>query len=202
MKKNNRKVDVFVLFFLSFPSYFYLQETIFNLYITILLIFCIFFKKRFRQQVTSQKIIIVSSSPQVRYPDYYGIDMSRMNEFSAFRAAISLLKERGMHSVIDNVYQECKRQLTLPITEMKNAVKQIYEPFTDKEISDKMAVMLKPDETNAEIEIVYQSIDGLHKAITGCPGDWYFSGDYPTPGGNRLVNMAFINYYEGNTEKR
>ena len=157
---------------------------------------------RMLDRLSPKKIIIVSSSPQVRYPDYYGIDMSRMNEFSAFRAAISLLKERGMHSVIDNVYQECKRQLTLPITEMKNAVKQIYEPFTDKEISDKMAVMLKPDETNAEIEIVYQSIDGLHKAITGCPGDWYFSGDYPTPGGNRLVNMAFINYYEGNTEKR
>ena len=157
---------------------------------------------RMLDRLSPKKIIIVSSSPQVRYPDYYGIDMSRMNEFSAFRAAISLLKERGMHSVIDNVYQECKRQLTLPITEMKNAVKQIYEPFTDKEISDKMAVMLKPDETNVEIEIVYQSIDGLHKAITGCPGDWYFSGDYPTPGGNRLVNMAFINYYEGNTEKR
>ena len=157
---------------------------------------------RMLDRLSPKKIIIVSSSPQVRYPDYYGIDMSRMNEFSAFRAAISLLKERGMHSVIDNVYQECKRQLTLPITEMKNAVKQIYEPFTDKEISDKMAVMLKPDETNAEIEIVYQSIDGLHKAITGCPGDWYFSGDYPTPGGNRLVNLAFINYYEGNTEKR
>ena len=157
---------------------------------------------RMLDRLSPKKIVIVSSSPQVRYPDYYGIDMSRMNEFSAFRAAIALLKDRGMQSVIDNVYNECKRQLTLPINEMKNVVKQIYEPFTDKEISEKMAVMLKPDETNAEIVIVYQTIDGLHKAITKCPGDWYFSGNYPTPGGNRLVNMAFINYYEGNTEKR
>lgn len=149
-----------------------------------------------------RKIVIVSSSPQVRYPDYYGIDMSRMSEFIAFRAAIALLKERGMQSVIDGVYADCLHQIELPASEQTNAVKAIYEPFTPEEISRKMVEMLTPEGTKAEVEIVYQSIDGLHKAVGTCPGDWYFSGDYPTPGGNRLVNMSFINYYEGNPDKR
>ncbi len=149
-----------------------------------------------------KRIVIVSSSPQVRYPDYYGIDMSRMSEFIAFRAAIALLHDRGMDDIIDKVYQECRRQLELPVEEQTNAVKAIYEPFSDEEISDKMVHMLKPAGVEAEIKIVYQSIAGLHRAVPDCPGDWYFSGDYPTPGGNRLANLSFISYYEGCPEKR
>ena len=157
---------------------------------------------RMLDRLNPKKIVVVSSSPQVRYPDCYGIDMSRMGEFIAFKAAIGLLKDRGMQSVIDETYAECLRQLELPMDEMENAVKRIYAPFTDREISRKMAEMLTPAGTRAEVEIVYQSIDGLHRAITSCPGDWYFSGDYPTPGGNRLVDQAFVNYYEGNADKR
>ena len=157
---------------------------------------------RMLNRLNPKKIVVVSSSPQVRYPDCYGIDMSRMSEFIAFRAAISLLKERGMQSTIDNVYQDCLSQLKKPISEMTNAVKGIYAPFTDREISDHMAVMLKPEGTRAEIEIVFQSLEGMHRAIPTCPGDWYFSGNYPTPGGNRLVNQAFVNYYEGNIDRR
>lgn len=157
---------------------------------------------RMLDRLNPKKIVIVSSSPQVRYPDCYGIDMSRMSEFIAFRAAISLLKELGMQSTIDNVYQDCLCQLKKPIDEMTNAVKGIYAPFTDRDISDHMAVMLKPEDTRAEIEIVFQSLEGMHQAIPTCPGDWYFSGNYPTPGGNRLVNQAFVNYYEGNIDRR
>ena len=153
-------------------------------------------------RLNPKKIVIVSSSPQVRYPDCYGIDMSRMSEFIAFKAAIELLKERGMQSVIDEVYADCKKQMSLPMDKMINAVKRIYEPFTDSDISGKMAEMLTPEGTKAEVEIIYQTLDGLHRSIPSCPGDWYFSGNYPTPGGNRVVNQAFINYYEGNLDKR
>jgi len=149
-----------------------------------------------------KKIVIVSSSPQVRYPDYYGIDMSRMGEFIAFRAAIELLKERGMAYVIHEVYEHCRRQIELPADRQVNAVKAIYAPFSQEDISRKMVEMLTPEDTVAEVQIVYQSLEGLHEAIPGCPGDWYFSGDYPTPGGVRLVNMAYINFYEGNPDKR
>ncbi len=149
-----------------------------------------------------KKIVIVSSSPQVRYPDYYGIDMSRMAEFIAFRAAVELLKDRGMANVLDETYQRCKEQALLPADQQVNCVKAIYAPFTDAEISRKMAEMLTPAGTKAEVEIVYQTIEGLHASVPGCPGDWYFSGDYPTPGGIRLVNLAYINFYEGNTTKR
>lgn len=149
-----------------------------------------------------RKIVIVSSSPQVRYPDYYGIDMSRMSEFAAFRAAVTLLKERGMESVLSETYRRCKEQVSLPATEQVNCVKAIYAPFSDAEISRKMAGMLTPEGTDAEVRIVYQTLAGLHSAVKSCPGDWYFSGDYPTPGGVRLVNLAYINYYEGNTSKR
>ena len=149
-----------------------------------------------------KKIVVVSSSPQVRYPDYYGIDMSRMGDFIAFRAAIELLKDRGMSHIIREVYEKCLIQAKLPAAEQVNEVKAVYAPFTDEEISAKMVEMLTPKDTKAEIEIVYQSLEGLHKAVPGCPGDWYFSGDYPTPGGNRLVNLAYINFYEGNTDKR
>lgn len=149
-----------------------------------------------------KKIVIVSSSPQVRYPDYYGIDMSRMSEFAAFRAAVALLKDRGTEHVLAETYEKCKEQALLPAAEQVNCVKAIYAPFTDAEISKMMAHMLTPEGTNAEVEIVYQTLAGLHSAVKTCPGDWYFSGDYPTPGGVRLVNLAYINYYEGNAAKR
>jgi len=144
-----------------------------------------------------KKIVIVSSSPQIRYPDCYGIDMSRMSEFAAFRAAIELLKERGMQSLIDEVYRKSVAQKDKPKEEIVNYVKEIYAPFSDEEISAKMAEMLTPAGTQAKIEIVFQSIENLHKAIPSHKGDWYFSGNYPTPGGNRMVNTAFINYIEG-----
>ncbi len=147
-------------------------------------------------------IVIVSSSPQVRYPDCYGIDMSRMSEFIAFRAAIKLLKERGMQHVIDDVYRRCKEQENLPKELICNEVKRIYEPFTDEEVAAQIARMLTPDGISAEVKIVYQSLKGMHNAIPNHKGDWYFSGDYPTPGGNCFVNKAFINYYEGNPLKR
>lgn len=148
-------------------------------------------------RIHPKKIVIVSSSPQIRYPDCYGIDMSRMSEFAAFRAAIELLKERGMQSVIDDVYRKSLAQKDRPKEEIVNYVKEIYAPFSDDEISAKMAEMLTPKGTQAEIEIVFQSIDNLHKATPNHKGDWYFSGNYPTPGGNRMVNTAFVNYIEG-----
>ena len=149
-----------------------------------------------------RRIVIVSSSPQVRYPDYYGIDMSRMSEFIAFRAAVALLKERGMEERLKNVYQQCLIELDKPADKQINCVKMRAEPFTDAEISDKIADMLRPDHADAEIKIVYQTLEGLHAAIQSHPGDWYFSGDYPTPSGTRLVNRAYVNFYEGNVEKR
>lgn len=148
------------------------------------------------------RIVVVSSSPQVRYPDYYGIDMSRMSEFIAFKAAVELLKEQGRSDLLESVYWQCKDMECKLADEQINCVKQIYEPFTDQQISDQIAKMLVPENTVAEVKIVYQTIEGLHKAIPDCPGDWYFSGDYPTPGGTRLVNRAYINFYEGNTSKR
>ena len=144
-----------------------------------------------------KKIVIVSSSPQVRFPDYYGIDMASMSEFCAFRAAIQLLKETGRQIVIDEVYQKSKAQENLPKEEVINYVTEIYKPFTQEEISAQIAKMLTPAEVDCPVELVYQTIDGLHTACPEHRGDWYFTGDYPTPGGNRLVNKAFINYYEG-----
>ena len=149
-----------------------------------------------------RKIVVVSSSPQVRYPDYYGIDMSRIGEFAAFRAAVALLKDRGMEHVLKETYERCKEQSLLPAEEQVNCVKEIYAHFTDKDISKKMAEMLTPEDTDAEVEIVYQTLPGLHSAVKSCPGDWYFSGNYPTPGGTRLVNLAYVNFYEGNTTRR
>ncbi|MEA5128814.1 MAG: amidophosphoribosyltransferase [Proteiniphilum sp.] len=148
-----------------------------------------------------KRIIIVSSSPQIRYPDCYGIDMSRMSEFIAFKAAIELLKERGMQYVIDETYKRSVAQHHLKKEHIVNYVKDIYAPFTDEEISDKIAQMLTSKEIKAEVKIVFQSIEDLHKACPNNGGDWYFSGDYPTPGGNRLVNNAFINYIEGQENK-
>ena len=143
-----------------------------------------------------KRIVIVSSSPQVRYPDYYGIDMASMDQFIAFKAAISLLVKRGMTQTIRQVYERSLAQVGKPKEQIVNYVKEIYEPFTDEEISQEIVQMLTPEGTKAEVTIVYQSIEGLHQACPGHPGDWYFSGDYPTPGGNKLVNKAFIEYIE------
>ena len=143
-----------------------------------------------------KKIVIISSSPQIRYPDCYGIDMNRMDEFIAFRAAMALLKERGMSQTIEKVYQKSKIQENLPKEQIVNYVKEIYQPFTAQEISRKIAELLTPEETQAEVEIVFQSIEGLHQACPNHTGDWYFTGNYPTPGGNRVVNRAFIQYIE------
>ena len=143
-----------------------------------------------------KKIVIVSSSPQVRYPDYYGIDMARMSEFIAFKAAIELLKERDMKDVIAAAYRKSKDQADLPKEQMVNYVKEIYAPFTDEEIAAKMVELLTPKGTRAKVEIVYQPLEGLHEACPNHPGDWYFSGDYPTPGGVKLLNKAFIDYIE------
>ena len=142
-----------------------------------------------------KKIVIVSSSPQVRYPDYYGIDMSRMNEFIAFKAAVALLEERRMENVLMDAYQKAKKQERESLAEV-NYVKEIYAPFTDEEISSKMVDLLTPVGTKAQVQIVYQTIEGLHASCPNHPGDWYFSGDYPTPGGVRMVNRAFIHYME------
>lgn len=143
-----------------------------------------------------RKIVIVSSSPQVRYPDYYGIDMSRMNEFIAFKAAVALLKERGMESVITEAYWKAKKQQAKEEGPIVNYVKEIYAPFTDEEISAKMVDLLTPTGTRAKVEIVYQTLECLHASCPNHPGDWYFSGDYPTQGGARMVNNAFIHYME------
>ena len=143
-----------------------------------------------------KKIVIVSSSPQVRYPDYYGIDMSRMNEFIAFKAAVALLRERGMAEVLLEAYRKAKQQQREEPETLVNYVKEIYAPFTDEEISAKMVELLTPKGTKAKVEIVYQTLEGLHASCPDHPGDWYFSGDYPTPGGTRMVNQAFINYME------
>lgn len=153
---------------------------------------------RIMDRLHPKRIVVVSSSPQVRYPDYYGIDMARMEEFIAFRAAIALHKDRGLEQRLDEIYAKCKAQENLPKEQVVNYVRKVYKPFTSEEISEKMAEMLRPEGVTTEIHIVYQSLDGLHKACPHSPGDWYFSGHYPTPGGNKRVNEAFIHYYEHN----
>lgn len=149
-------------------------------------------------RLSPRRIIVVSSSPQVRYPDYYGIDMSAMDQFIAFHAAVWLLRTRGMQHVLDHTYQACLQQRSLPIDSRTNCVKAIYAPFTDQEISDAIVHLLTDGADcpfKAKIDILYQTLDQMHDAIPGHPGDWYFSGDYPTPGGNRLVNEAYIDWY-------
>ncbi len=144
-----------------------------------------------------KKIIIISSAPQIRYPDCYGIDMARLDKFVAFNAAIELLNDTGQEKIIDDVYKKCKAQENLPKEEVVNYVKEIYRPFTDEQISAKIAEMLKPEDCESEVEIVYQTVKNLHVACPNDTGDWYFTGDYPTPGGNRVVNASFINFIEG-----
>ncbi|MDR0802269.1 amidophosphoribosyltransferase [Fluviicola sp.] len=147
------------------------------------------------------RIVVVSSAPQIRYPDCYGIDMAKMGDFIAFDAAITLLKESGRQHIIDECYRKSKEQEKLPKEQIVNYVKEIYAPFTAQEISDQIAKMLTPENIKAEVKIVYQTVEDLHRACPGNTGDWYFTGNYPTPGGNKVVNKAFINYIEGKNER-
>ena len=148
-----------------------------------------------------KKIVVVSSAPQIRYPDCYGIDMSRMGEFVAFEAAVSLLKDAGKEDIIVEAYQKAKASAALPKEQVENYVKAIYEPFTDEEISDRIAQIITPKGINAEVQVIYQTLDNLHKACPDHLGDWYFSGNCPTPGGNKVVNKAFANWMEGKNQR-
>ena len=148
-----------------------------------------------------RKIVVVSSSPQIRYPDFYGIDMAKMDEFCVFKATVELLKDRGMENILDEVYDNCKKEVLKPKEEMRNCVKDIYEPFTVEEINKKIVEILCPDNVTTPIKIVYQSLEGMREAIPNHSGDWYFTGDYPTPGGIKHCNLAFINYYENRRER-
>jgi len=152
-------------------------------------------------RLNPKKIIVVSSAPQIRYPDCYGIDMAKLEDFIAFRAAIALLKENGKEAVISEVYEKCKAQVDLKDKDVQNFVKEIYDPFTDQEISSKISELLSDETVKPEVEIIYQTVENLHKACPKNLGDWYFTGDYPTNGGNRVVNRAFINYMEGNSAR-
>ncbi len=152
-------------------------------------------------RLNPKKIIIVSSAPQIRYPDCYGIDMANLESLIAFNAALSLLKEKGEGSIIDRVYKKCKKELDLNDDEMVNHVKEIYNQFSAEEISDKITELLSSHIENRDVKIIFQSIENLHKACPSSKGDWYFTGEYPTPGGNRVVNTAFVNFFEGNKKR-
>ncbi len=156
---------------------------------------------RILDRLHPKKIVVVSSAPQIRYPDYYGIDMPRLEEFCVFRATIELLKERNLLNILDETYERCKAELQKSKEDMENAVRAVYEPFTVEEINRKIVEMLTPEGMTTPVEIVFQSIEGLHTAIPNHRGDWYFTGHYPTPGGTRLCNQAFINYYESINKK-
>jgi amidophosphoribosyltransferase len=152
---------------------------------------------RILDRLGPKKIIVVSSAPQIRYPDCYGIDMAKMGDFIAFQAAIQLLKDKKMESVINSVYLKAKEEIAKPKEEQVNVVRDIYEPFTPEEISAKISELLTPKNMNAEVEIIYQTIEDLHRAVPNDKGDWYFTGHYPTPGGTRVANQSFVNYIEG-----
>jgi amidophosphoribosyltransferase len=156
---------------------------------------------RILDRLHPKKIVIVSSAPQIRYPDCYGIDMSRLKDFVAFQAMIALVKERKLDAKIDEVYRKCKAQENLSKEEMKNHLKDLYALFTPDEISAQIAKIVTPDEITAEVDVIFQSIENLHQACPNHHGDWYFTGNYPTPGGTKVVNKAFINYYEGSNER-
>ena len=156
---------------------------------------------RILDRLGPKRVVIASSCPQIRYPDCYGIDMAKLGDFIAFQAAIALLKERNMSSIIDEVYENCRRQEDIPRKDVYNAVKEIYRPFNTEEISFKISQLLTPDNMRAEVCVVFQSIEGLHQACPEHKGDWYFTGNYPTPGGNQVVNRAFINYCEGKNRR-
>ena len=148
-----------------------------------------------------KRIIIVSSAPQIRYPDCYGIDMAKMGDFAAFRAAVSLLEERGLWHVLTDALVAAKAELEKPMEEQINAAKAVYAPFTAEEISDRIAQMLTPAGVQAEVKVIYQSIEDLHASCPENLGDWYFTGNYPTPGGTRVANRAFVNYMEGSSAR-
>ncbi|NER17216.1 amidophosphoribosyltransferase [Spongiivirga citrea] len=152
-------------------------------------------------RLNPKKIVVVSSAPQIRYPDCYGIDMARIEDFIAFKAAVALLKETNKYDLIDSIYKKCLAQTELKDDEVQNFVKELYEPFTEEEISDKIGELLTSEDVNAEVKIIFQSVDKLHLACPDNLGDWYFTGDYPTAGGNRVVNRAFINFVEGNKQR-
>jgi len=152
---------------------------------------------RILDRLVPKKIVVVSSAPQIRYPDCYGIDMAKLSDFIAFQAAISLLKDNFKENLIDEVYEKAKVQDELPKEQIVNVVKDIYAPFTAQQISKKIGSLLKTAEINAEVEIIYQSVEGLHNACPEHTGDWYFTGNYPTAGGNKVVNRSFINFMEG-----
>jgi amidophosphoribosyltransferase len=156
---------------------------------------------RILDRLGPKKIVVASSAPQIRYPDCYGIDMAKMNDFIAFQAAVSLLKEKGMENVLTETYEACKKELKKPLAEIQNPVTAIYAPFTPDEISDRISDLLTPENMGAEVKIIFQSIEGLHEACPDHTGDWYFTGDYPTPGGRRVVNKAFVYYMEGRSER-
>jgi amidophosphoribosyltransferase len=156
---------------------------------------------RMLDRLKPKKIVVVSSAPQIRYPDCYGIDMAKMGDLIAFRAAIELLKDNDMGYIIDEVMNDCEKQLDLPKEQVINHVKRIYNPFTAEEISRKISELLTPEGLNAEVEIIFQSLEGLHASCPEHTGDWYFSGNYPTPGGNKVVNKAFMNFYKGVNER-
>jgi amidophosphoribosyltransferase len=148
-----------------------------------------------------KRIVVVSSAPQIRFPDCYGIDMARIEDFVAFKAALALLKETDQYHIINDVFKKCKSQEHLEDKDVKNFVKEVYAPFSYEAVSHKIADLLSDETVNAEVKVIYQPIDNLHKACPKNLGDWYFTGDYPTVGGNRVVNRAFINFVEGNKER-
>lgn len=152
-------------------------------------------------RLNPKQIVVVSSAPQIRYPDCYGIDMARLEDLVAFRAALELLEENNNSQLVEEVYKKCKEQVNLEDKEVQNFVKEIYEPFTDEQISEKISELLSEPTVEADVKVIYQSVDNLHKACPKNLGDWYFTGDYPTPGGNRVVNRAFINFFEGNKDR-
>ena len=156
---------------------------------------------RILDRLEPKKIVVVSSSPQIRYPDCYGIDMAKLGDFIAFQACIQLLKENGKQNLIDDVYKKSKEQENLPKEDIINYVQQLFKPFTDEQISDKIAEIIKTESIKADVKVIYQTVDNLHKACPKNPGDWYFTGNYPTPGGNKVVNKSFINYIEGKNER-
>jgi amidophosphoribosyltransferase len=156
---------------------------------------------RILDRLEPKRIVVVSSAPQIRYPDCYGIDMAKLGDFIAFQAAISLHEENDSEYILQEVFNECLAQEDLPKEEIVNSVKRIYEPFTYQEISNKIAQLVKPKNLNAEVDVIFQTLEDLHESCPGNTGDWYFSGNYPTPGGNKVVNRAFINYYNKVNER-
>jgi amidophosphoribosyltransferase len=156
---------------------------------------------RILDRLEPKRIILVSSAPQIRYPDCYGIDMSKMGDFAAFSAAVALLKDKGMSALLDETYAAAKAELAKPSKDQRCVVQDIYRPLTDEEVSKKIAEMLKPKDLRCEFDILFQSVDNLHEACPGDRGDWYFTGNYPTPGGNQVANRAFVYYMEGRKER-